>query len=114
MITRRLKWLLIGFLALVVISWAMGQYDYVRLVAGKAPVFARLKWRPWDGGSVEYFGLGYTVTALHQREKASGNINGENSTISNRTVSFRVGQTVDYWIPFGGREHIKFIVITNK
>jgi hypothetical protein len=49
--------LLIGFLLMVVIGWAMGQYDYARLVAGKHPMFARFRSHLADGGSVQYLGL---------------------------------------------------------
>src|ERR1035437_9403253 len=43
MSTKKCRWLILGFLLVIVIGWATGQYDYGRLVAGKRPVFARLQ-----------------------------------------------------------------------
>ena len=95
----------------------MGQYDYARLVAGKRPVFARYRLYLYDGGSVQYWGLGYTVTDLHQLRWG---IEMQNDVITNASyraapyAPFRVGQTLDYWTPFVSREHTRFIVETNR
>jgi hypothetical protein len=111
------RWLFIGFLVVVVIGWVMGQYDYARLVAGKRPVFAHLRLYCEDGGSVEYWGLGYTVTDLHQMRWG---IEMQNEVTTNASykvapyVPFRVGPTLDYWTPFVSHEQTRFIVETNK
>jgi hypothetical protein len=112
MSTKKRKWLVAGLLLVVVIAWAMGQYDYARLVGDKRPVFTLHKSYLADGGSVEYDGVGYTVTELHElrwgieMEKQWGS--------SNQVAPFRVGQKLDYWTPFISREHTRFIVETNK
>jgi len=117
MSTKKRKWLFVGFLLVIVIGWAMGQYDYARLVAGKRPVFARYRLYLYDGGSVQYWGLGYTVTDLHQLRWG---IEMQNDVITNASyraapyAPFRVGQTLDYWTPFVSREHTRFIVETNR
>ncbi len=104
--------MLIAFLALVVIGWTMGQYDYSRLVAGKQPLFARIQLHLADGGSVQYLGLGYTVTDLHQMRWGI-EMKPEAQTIG-KVAPFRVGAELDYWTPFVSREQTRFIVETNR
>ncbi len=106
MTTNKRKWLFIGLLLAVVVGWTMGQYDYARLVAGKRPMFARFKSYLADGGSVEYDGLGYTVTDMHQ-------FSGEVS-LTKPTTTYRVGPTLDYWTPFVSRDSTTFVVVTNR
>jgi hypothetical protein len=104
--------LLIAFLLLVVVGWAMGQYDYARLVAGKHPMFARFQSHLADGGSVQYLGLGYTVTAKHEMRwgiEMQPEMRG-----TSQAAPFRVGPTLDYWTPFISREQTRFIVETNQ
>jgi len=84
----------------------MGQYDYARLSDGKRPVFARLKMYEADGGSVQYWGLGYAVTEIHRMTESTDFFN------SNERM-FRVGYALDYWTPFVSRESDLFIVVTN-
>ena len=103
--------MLIGIMVVVVIGWAMGQYDYARLVSGKRPVFAGLQLHPRDGGSIEYLGLGYTVTDEHELRWG---IEMEPEMRIPRVTPFRVGPTLDYWTPFVSREQTRFIVETNK
>ena len=114
MTTKKRRWLIIGFLIVVFIGWAMGQYDYARLVAGKRPMFARFQSYLADGGSVQYDGLGYTVTALHELRWGIEMQPEVRWTSSNQIAPFRVGPTLDYWTPFVSREHTRFIVETNK
>jgi hypothetical protein len=113
MTTKKIRWLFVGFALLVVVGWAMGQYDYARLVAGKRPMFARFQSYLADGGSVQYDGLGYTVTALHQLRWGIEMPEMQWGS-SNQVAPFRVGQTLDYWTPFVSREHTRFIVETNR
>jgi hypothetical protein len=114
MSAKKYRWLFIGFLFIAVIAWAMGQYDYARLDAGKRPMFARCQLHLADGGSVEYLGLGYTVTDLHELRWGIEMQPEMRETSSNQVAPFRVGPTLNYWTPFVSREHTKFIVETNK
>jgi hypothetical protein len=118
MTTKKWRWLLIGFLLVVVIGWAMGQYDYSRLVAGKRPVFARFQSYLLDGGSVQYDGFGYTVTALHQLrlgiDEMQPDVRQTAGYQAARYTPFRVGVTLDYWTPFISREQTRFIIETNR
>ena len=117
MTTKKWRWLFIGFLLLVVIGWAMGQYDYARLVSGKRPMFARVRLYCDDGGSIQYLGLGYTVTDEHEMRWG---IEVQNDVVTNASyrvapyAPFRVGPTLDYWTPFVSREQTRFIVETNR
>jgi len=108
------KRLVVGFLFLVIIGWAMGQYDYARVVAGKHPIFARLQLHLADGGSVQYLGLGYTVTAQHELRWGIEMQPELRETTSYQVTPFRVGPRLDYWTPFVSREQTRFIVETNK
>lgn len=92
----------------------MGQYDYARIVAGKRPAFARLQLHLADGGSVQYLGLGYTVTELHELRWGMDDAPEVDPGSPNRITPFRVGQTLDYWTPFVSRENTWSIVETNK
>ena len=117
MTKRRWKWLLIGFLALVATGWAMGQYDYARLVDGKQPLFARWRLYRDDGGTIEYRGLGYTVLDEHQLRWG---IEMQPDVMTNASYQlapytpFRVGARLDYWTPFVSLEHTRFVVETNR
>ena len=104
--SKLFKWLLVGFLFLAAI-WIMGQYDYARLSDGKRPMFARWKMYEADGGSVQYWGLGYAVTDMH---RLTGGLDLANP--SKRT--FQIGYALDYWTPFVSRESSSFIVVTNR
>jgi hypothetical protein len=112
--TKKCGWLFVGFLLVAVIVWAMGQYDYARLVAGQHPMFARIQLHPADGGSVQYLGLGYTVTDLHELRWGIEMQPGVRETVSHQVAPFLVGPTLNYWTPFVSREHTKFIVETNN
>jgi hypothetical protein len=110
------RWLFIAFLV-VVIGWAMGQYDYARLVSGKPPIFARLQLNLADGGSIQYLGLGYTVTEMHEMRwgiEMPLDVRASASYQAAPYAPFRVGQTLNYWTPFVSRENTRFIVETNK
>jgi hypothetical protein len=114
--SARRRWLVVGFLSLVVIGWAMGQYDYARLVAGRRPVFARFfSANCADGGSVQYFGLGYTVTELHEiRVDTPPDVPAIAPSRASSSTPFRVGQALNYWTPFVSREETRYVVETNK
>jgi hypothetical protein len=117
MTTKKRRWALIGFLFVVIIGWAMGQYDYARLVAGKRPVFARLQLHPEDGGSVDYLGLGYTVTDEHQLRwgiEVWPDVMTNASWKAAPYTPFRIGATLEYWTPFVSREATRFILETNR
>jgi hypothetical protein len=92
----------------------MGQYDYARLVVGKRPMFARFQLHLADGGSVQYLGLGYTVTDMHELRWGVEMQPEVRRASTNQIAPFRVGQTLDYWTPFISREHTRFIVETNQ
>ena len=111
MITKKFRRLFIVFLILVAMAWVMGQCDYARLVAGKRPMFARFPLHLSDGGSVQYLGLGYTVTAMHELRWG---LEMQFEERTNNSAPFRVGQTLNYWTPFVSRENTKFIIETNK
>jgi len=95
----------------------MGQYDYARLLGGKLPLFARLQLNLANGGTIQYLGLGYTVSQLHEMRWG---IEIQNDIVTNASYKsapyapFRVGPTLDYWTPFISREHTRFIVETNR
>lgn len=117
MTTKKRRWMLIGLLLLVIMGWAMGQYDYSRLVAGQRPVFARVQLNVMDGGTIQYIGFGYTVSQLHQMRWGIEIQNDVKSSVSYKAAPyapFRVGPTLDYWTPFVSREHTRYIVETNK
>jgi hypothetical protein len=114
MSTKKRAWLLAGFVVVAIICWAMGQYDYARLVAGKRPMFARFQLHLADGGSVQYLGLGYTVSDLHELRWGIEMQSEARRTGFYQAAPFRIGQTLDYWTPFISREHTKFIVETNR
>ena len=113
----KFKWLLIACLVILAGAWGMGQYDYSRLVAGRLPLFARFQLHLADGGSVQYLGLGYTVTEVHEMRwgiEMQTDIRTSDAFKNASFAPFRVGQTLDYWTPFVSREHTRFIVETNK
>src|SRR5580692_442649 len=117
MITKKWRWLLAGVLIVVVIGWAMGQYDYARLVAGKRPVFARIQLHLMDGGSTAYLGLGYTVTEEHTWRwgiEVQPDVRTNASWKAAPYTPLRVGATLDYWTPFVSREATRFILETNR
>jgi hypothetical protein len=114
MIAKKFKWLTVGFLLVIAAIWAMGQYDYARLVAGKHPVFAPLELHLSDGGSIQYWGLGYSVTDEHEMRWGIEMQPEERLLTTNRIAPFRIGQTLDYWTPFVSRENTRFIIETNK
>ena len=114
MFTPKLRLVIFGLLCVVVIGWIMGQYDYARLVAGKQPLFARFQLHLADGGSVQYLGLGYTVTDKHEMRWGIEMQPEERIASSHQVAPFRVGVTLDYWTPFVSREHTRFIVETNR
>jgi hypothetical protein len=117
MTTRKWRWLVIGFLALVVVGWAMGQIDYSRLAAGKRPLFARVQLRLEDGGSVQYLGLGYTVTDRHEMRwgiEMRPEVRLSEGWKAKPYTPFRVGPELDYWTPFVSREQTRFVVETNR
>ena len=117
MTIKKCKWLLLGLLFVTALGWGMGQYDYGRLRAGKRPVFTFVKLRLADGGSVQYFGLGYTVTDRHELRWG---IEMQTDVITNGAyhltpyTPFRVGSTLDYWTPFMSREYTRFVIETNR
>ena len=111
-LTKKRRRLAICLLIVVVVGWAMGQYDYARLVAGKRPMFARFQLHLADGGSVQFLGLGYTITELHEMRWGI-EMQPDPQTLG-KFGPFRVGQTLDYWTPFMSREHTRFIVETNR
>jgi hypothetical protein len=116
MTTKKWRWLLLGVLVVVVIGWAMGQYDYARLVDGKRPVFARVELHLADGGSIQYLGLGYTVTEEHEMRwgvEVQPDVMTNASWKTAPYAPFRVGATLDYWTPFASREATRFILETN-
>lgn len=105
--SKKRKWIFIGLPLVVVVAWLMGQYDYAALVAGKRPLFARWKMYDKDGGSVEYWGFGYTVTDTHQLLYRIDIGKPE-------TTTYRVGPALDYWTPFVSRDSTRFIIGTNR
>jgi hypothetical protein len=114
--SKKRRWLFIAFLV-VVIGWVMGQYDYARLVNGNRPMFARLQLNLQDGGSVQYLGLGYTITELHEMRwgiEMSPDVQESARYKAAPYAPFRVGQTLNYWTPFISREKTRFIVETNR
>jgi hypothetical protein len=108
--TRRYKVIFIGVLAVAIICWLAGQWDYSRLAAGKPPLFARWVLHANDGGSIWHIGPGYTVIELHEMRWG---IDSQPDFETNY-MPFRVGETLDYWTPFVSRERTKFVLETNK
>ena len=90
--------------------WIMGQHDYSALAAGRHPAFTWSKVPFGDGGSVEYRGLGYSVTRVH---RLTGHLAaGETDTPG--MTRYYVGQTLDYWIPLLGRSSTQIVLETNR
>ena len=95
----------------------MGQFDYNRLLKGKRPVFARFRTICSDGGSVKYFGCGYTVTELHELRwgiEMEPDIRDTPAYHMSPYTPFLIGQSLNYWTPFVSRERTRFVVETNK
>jgi hypothetical protein len=109
---KNFRWLFAGLLALAAVVWIMGQYDYDRLSDGKHPMFARWKMYEADGGSVQYWGLGYAVTEIHRMTGVIGD--SDFSNLSTSKATFRVGYALDYWTPFVSRESDLLLVVTNR
>ena len=112
---KKFVWLFI--ILIVVVGWAMGQYDYNRLVDGKPPIFARIRLELKDGGTGQYLGFGYTVNQMHQMRwgiEIQNDVTGTAAYKAAPYAPYRVGPTLDYWTPFVSREHTMFIVETNK
>jgi len=104
MTRRKRQWLFVAVLvALLVAVWAMGLHDYARLTENKRPTFAFQEVHLSDGGSAEYRGIGYTVTAMSK-------IQGMTTT----GKLYRVGPTLEYWLPFVGRDGTSLFVKTNR
>jgi hypothetical protein len=98
----------------MVAGWVMGQYDYSRLLEGKRPVFARVTLYRDDGGSVDYLGMGYAVTAHNQMwDMVESPTNNTYPNVLWVATRYRVGPTLHYLIPFISREHLSFIAQTN-
>jgi hypothetical protein len=95
--------LAVGIPVILLLVFAMGQIDFVRVVRGKNPFFARWKTHPADGGSAEYRFIGYTVT--HSRRLECMTLDGP---------QYRVGPKLDFWLPFVGRDRTVLIVRTNR
>jgi hypothetical protein len=104
---KKRKWIFIALLLVIVVVWSMGQYDYTTLVAGKRPIFARSKMFLADGGSIEYRGFGYKVTKMHR-------LAGGMASDKPGMMTFHVGATLDYWIPFCGSESTRSVTETNR
>jgi hypothetical protein len=108
--SKKITWLVVGFLALLGAILIMGQHDYSALAAGRQPTFAWSKVPFADGGSVEYRGLGYSVMRVH---RLTGHlVAGEVDTPG--MTRFYVGQTLDFWIPLFGRESTRIVLETNR
>ena len=75
-------------------------------------MFARVELHLADGGSVQYLGLGYTVTDCH--EMRWGTEMAPDAATVGKIAPFRVGPRLDYWTPFISREQTKVIVETNR
>ena len=109
--------LIVLILLLLAIGWVAGQYDYGRMVSGKRPVFARVRLSLNDGGSVQYLGLGYTITDKHEMRwgiEMKPEVMMSPEWKAAPYAPFRIGPTLDYWTPFISRENTRFIVETNK
>jgi hypothetical protein len=99
MTREKIKWLLVGLaVTLITAVWVMGQHDYAALVAKKRPTFAWWEAHMGDGGSIQYSGLGYRVTAMHQIVPPFRRTGEETGTL------FRIGPELQYWIPVFGRD----------
>jgi hypothetical protein len=96
----------------MVVGWVMGQYDYSRLLEGKRPIFARVTLYRADGGSVDYLGFGYAVTAHNQMWDWDSPTNMY-PNVPWTAMRYRVGPSLHYLIPFISREHLSFIIVTN-
>src|SRR5436190_22660813 len=96
---RKVKWLVIGLAVIIIAAiWVMGQYDYAALGAKRRPTFARWENAMGDGGSIEYSGFGYRVTAMHRIVPVFRSTGEETGTL------FRIGPELQYWIPVFGRD----------
>jgi hypothetical protein len=95
MITRKVKWVafaLLALLSLQLVIWLMADHDYAALAAGGYPRFTPLGSLLADGGSVVYYGFGYTLSQVHsEMQTPTGTV-------------YRVGPRLSYWLPVAGRD----------
>ena len=88
----RAKWIVLGLFAAIMMVWLMADHDYKALGAGRKPSFTLLTSHLGDGGTVEYYGFGYTVSLMH------------NEKMSPTGTIYRVGPHLSYWLLGIGRD----------
>ncbi len=85
----------------------IGEYDVRALTHERKPSFTYSSAFLLDGGSTEYYGIGYTVSYLHRISGVT-----ENGTV------YRVGPLLEFWMPIPGilptRDFTHTYVRTNK
>ena len=84
--------------AIVCVCALMADHDYRLVASGKEPRFTFSRIPYGDGGSIEYRGIGYRVTAMH-RIVPYVRLTGQETG-----ALFRIGPELDYWIPVPGRD----------
>jgi len=89
---KAIKWILLGLFAAVSIVWLMADHDYMALAAGRKPSFTPLVSHLGDGGTVEYYGFGYTVSLMHSE------------MMSPTGTIYQVGPRLSYWLLGVGRD----------
>jgi hypothetical protein len=99
-------WIVAVVLLLCAVRFA-GEHDFRAVVADRKPSFTLSSAYLSDGGSVEYWGVGYTVSYLHR-------IYGDSPT----GRLYRTGPLLEYWLPVPGvlptRDATHVYARTNK
>jgi hypothetical protein len=81
----------LGILVMGVVVRLMGEHDYRLVASGSKPLFTYSRIPFLDGGSIEYRGFGYRVTAF-------------NRMLHSTPVGMlrRVGPELSFWLPIPG------------
>jgi hypothetical protein len=89
---------LLAFVRMAITIGLMGEHDYRLVASGGKPRFTYDELYFPDGGSVEYCGFGYRVTAMHRLVPFFHATGEETGNL------VRVGPQLRYWIPVFGRD----------
>lgn len=111
------KILIISFSMIFLLGVLFGLVDYYRIKANKNPLFAIMVVQYKDGGSKEYFGLGYKIIRCH-------NLNGDNSNnmgfynlninttcISSSDIYSLYRKTIDLLMDSGGYSKSEYLAL---
>ena len=84
---------------LALLSLVLSHIDFLSVDEGKRPAFCISTTHFKDGGTVEWWGLGYRLTAKHSLAERNG------------VEGYTVGPILEYWVavwPFTNKQHTWF------